>query len=77
MSSAGAQCNHVNHVSTQLPYALSVAAISFVTYLLCGILLSAGMSNPVWVALPVGILLTIAFLLVMVRVTRSKSKVAA
>ena len=77
MSSAGAQCNHVNHVSTQLPYALSVAAISFVTYLLCGILLSTGMSNPVWVALPVGILLTIAFLLVMVRVTRSKSKVAA
>lgn len=29
MASAGAQCNHVNHVSTQLPYAVSVAAISF------------------------------------------------
>ena len=77
MSSAGAQCNHVNHVSTQLPYAISVAAISFVTYLLCGVLLSAGMANPVWVALPVGIVLTIGFLLIMARVTRSKEKVAA
>ena len=30
MASAGAQCNHVNHVSTQLPYAVSVAVISFI-----------------------------------------------
>ena len=36
MSSAGAQCNHVNHVSTQLPYALSTAAISFVCYIIAG-----------------------------------------
>lgn len=36
MASAGAECNHVNHVSTQLPYALIVAAISFVCYLLAG-----------------------------------------
>ncbi len=36
MASAGAQCNHVNHVSTQLPYALTVAAVSFVGYLLAG-----------------------------------------
>ncbi len=36
MASAGAQCNHVNHVSTQLPYALTVAAISFVTYIVAG-----------------------------------------
>ncbi|MBQ3181640.1 MAG: Na+/H+ antiporter NhaC family protein, partial [Clostridia bacterium] len=32
MSSAGAKCNHINHVSTQLPYALTVAAVSFVAY---------------------------------------------
>lgn len=76
MASAGAQCDHVNHVSTQLPYAISVAAISFITYLLCGILLTAGMANPVWVALPVGIILTVGFLLIMSRVTRSNSKVA-
>jgi len=42
MASAGAQCNHVNHVSTQLPYAITVAAISFVTYLVAGITLNMG-----------------------------------
>ena len=36
MSSAGARCNHLNHVSTQLPYALTVAGISFVGYVLTG-----------------------------------------
>ena len=36
MSSAGAKCNHLNHVSTQMPYALTVAAISFVMYLVSG-----------------------------------------
>jgi len=37
MASAGAQCQHVTHVSTQLPYALTVAAISFVMYIIAGI----------------------------------------
>lgn len=36
MSSAGAQCEHVTHVSTQLPYAMTVAAVSFCAYLLSG-----------------------------------------
>ncbi len=36
MASAGAQCDHVNHVATQLPYALSVAAVSFLTYVVAG-----------------------------------------
>ncbi|MBQ7756339.1 MAG: Na+/H+ antiporter NhaC family protein [Oscillospiraceae bacterium] len=36
MASTGAQCDHVNHVSTQLPYALGVAAISLVGYILAG-----------------------------------------
>ena len=38
MSSAGAQCNHIAHVSTQLPYALTAAGVSFVVYLIAGIL---------------------------------------
>lgn len=38
MASAGAQCNHVNHVSTQLPYAIYVAIISFITYIIAGFL---------------------------------------
>jgi len=41
MASAGGQCNHVNHVSTQLPYALLVAAVSFVTYLIAAFVKNA------------------------------------
>ena len=59
MASAGAQCNHVNHVSTQLPYAITVAAISFVTYVVAGFVRTA------FIALPVGIVLTIGTLLVL------------
>ena len=59
MASAGAQCNHVNHVSTQLPYAVSVAAISFITYIVAGFVQSA------WISLPVGIVLTLGYLIVM------------
>ena len=72
MSSAGAQCDHVNHVSTQLPYAISVAGISFITYLICGVLITVGMANPVWVALPLGIVLTIVYIMLMKRATSTK-----
>ncbi len=60
MASAGAQCNHINHVSTQLPYALTVAGISFVTYVLAGFLAQFGLAI---VALPVGAVLTVAVLI--------------
>ncbi|MBP3700407.1 MAG: Na+/H+ antiporter NhaC family protein, partial [Lachnospiraceae bacterium] len=59
MSSAGAQCDHVEHVSTQLPYALTVASISFVTYLLAGFVQSWIITLPVGAAL---ILTTLFFL---------------
>ncbi len=59
MASAGAQCNHVNHVSTQLPYAIVVAAVSFLTYIVAGFVKTA------WIALPVGILLMLAVLAVL------------
>ena len=58
MASAGARCDHVNHVSTQLPYAMTVAAISFVTYVLAGFVRSP------WICLPVGAVLVIGVLLV-------------
>jgi len=59
MASAGAQCNHVNHVSTQLPYALTVAAVSFVCYLVAGFVQN-------WmIMLPVGIVLMIAVLFIL------------
>ncbi len=57
MSSAGAQCEHVNHVSTQLPYALTAAAVSAVGYLLAGIF--AVKNIPPVVALPFAILFII------------------
>ena len=63
MASAGAQCDHVNHVSTQLPYAVSCAAIAGCAYLLAGILASQGL--PGILALPVGIVVLLVFLTVM------------
>jgi len=60
MASAGAQCNHVEHVSTQLPYALTVAGVSFVSYVIAGLLQSIGLYW--WVSLPIGIALMIATL---------------
>ncbi len=44
MSSAGAQCNHINHVSTQMPYALTCAAVSAVTYIIAGLVRNAAIS---------------------------------
>ena len=41
MASAGAQCEHVNHVSTQLPYAMVAAAVSFLTYIIAGFVQTA------------------------------------
>ncbi len=43
MASAGAQCDHVNHVSTQLPYALTVAGVSFLTYIVAGLTQGLGL----------------------------------
>ena len=63
MASAGAQCDHVNHVSTQLPYAISCAVISGLSYILAGLLASSGL--PGIIALPVGVVLTLGFLFYM------------
>lgn len=68
MSSAGAHCNHINHVETQLPYAITVAAISFVCYILAGLL---NMANLTWVSVPVGVVLVIATLLVIKKKVKS------
>ena len=54
MSSAGAQCNHIAHVSTQLPYALTCAAVSFVTYLIAGFVKNAAISLVIGIVLMVG-----------------------
>ncbi len=54
MSSAGAQCVHVNHVSTQLPYAITVAAISFICFLVAGFVQNAVICLAIGAALVVG-----------------------
>ena len=68
MASAGAQCDHINHVSTQLPYAITVAALSFVCYIIAGFV-------PNWmITLPIGIVITVATLFVIKLVTAKKAK---
>ena len=66
MSSAGAQCNHIAHVSTQLPYALTVAVVSFVSFILAGIIQNAA------ICLVIGIVLMIGTVIVIGKMERSK-----
>ena len=67
MASAGGQCDHINHVSTQLPYALTVAGVSFVTYIIAGF-------APQWyIALPIGAVLMVATLLVIKKISAKKA----
>ena len=58
MASAGAQCEHVNHVTTQLPYAIVAAVVSFISYIIAGFVQSA------WIALPIAIALMVITMLV-------------
>ena len=67
MASAGSQSNHINHVSTQLPYALTVAAVSFVTYII------AGFVKNVFIVLPIGIVMMVLTLLVIKAVMKKKA----
>ena len=59
MASAGAHCYHLNHVFTQLPYALTVAAVSFVSFILAGLIQNVFVNLLIAVALMVGTLLVI------------------
>ncbi len=68
MSSAGGQCNHINHVSTQLPYAITVAAVSFVSYIISGFV------QNVWICLPIAVVLMLVTLFVIKAVTADKKQ---
>lgn len=65
MASAGAQCNHVNHVSTQLPYAISVASISFLTYIVAGFTQNLGAVASAVISWITGLVLLFGFLIFM------------
>ena len=64
MSSAGSRCNHMAHVVTQIPYAMTVAGISFVTYII------AGFTRSAWISLPAGLIILIAVLVVIKKVQK-------
>ena len=69
MASSGSQCYHLNHVVTQMPYAVTVAAISFVSYVITGFLIDF---VPEFVCLLIAIVITIGTMLVVDQVTKSK-----
>lgn len=73
LSSTGAQSDHVNHTTTQLPYALTVAGVSFVGYLIAGILCGLTGSNTAVIAMPV----TIAILLIVLFMIKKRMPVSA
>ncbi len=67
MASAGADCDHINHVNTQLPYAITVALVSFVSYIIAGFV-------PKWgIVLPISVVLMIATLFVIKKITAKKA----
>ena len=68
MASAGANCNHINHVSTQLPYALTVAGVSFVSFIL------AGLIRQWFIVLPIAIVFMVGTLVVIKMITADKKK---
>ena len=65
MASAGAKCYHINHVNTQLPYALTVAGVSLVTYIIAGVTESI-------ISLPIGVVLMLGTLIVIGKITGFK-----
>ncbi|MGI6071505.1 MAG: Na+/H+ antiporter NhaC family protein [Lachnospiraceae bacterium] len=70
MSSAGAQCDHISHVNTQMPYALTVAVVSLVTYIIAGFIPKS------YIVLPIGIVLMILLLFVIKKIQQAREKKA-
>ncbi len=68
LSSAGAQCNHLRHVATQLPYATLVMVVCFVGYVIAGFT-----KNP-WLSLAIGVVLIAAAVIVLGRLSERKNK---
>ena len=73
MSSAGAHCDHINHVNTQLPYALTVAAVCGVGYLLAGIIGFQTQSIAALVSTPLTLVIIIAVVLFVRRTQAGKA----
>ena len=68
LSSAGAKCNHLRHVATQIPYATLVMVICFVGYVIAGFT-----KNP-WISLVLGVVLIVVAVLVLVKLEEGKKR---
>ena len=71
LSSTGAKCDHLKHVATQIPYAVTVAAVCFVGYLIAGLTSGLGFAASTIITLPVSLLLLIGALLILPKVLKS------
>jgi Na+/H+ antiporter NhaC len=74
LSSTGAQCNHIDHVSTQIPYALTVAIVCFIGYIIAGFVAPLGLGISVLITLPVSIVLLLITLLALPKVLKQEGK---
>ena len=68
MASAGANCNHLEHVSTQMPYVITVGSLSFVCFIIAGFVRNAP------ICLAIGLVLTIVTLLVLKKTIGSDTR---
>ncbi|MGN0395049.1 MAG: Na+/H+ antiporter NhaC family protein [Coprococcus sp.] len=73
MASAGAHCDHVNHVSTQLPYAITAAVISFIGYMIAGTIGYFSDSSLALIALPITLFIMFITIFVIGRKVNKKS----
>ena len=74
LSSTGAQCRHIDHVATQIPYALTVAAVCLVGYIVAGLTSSLGYGVSVAITLPVSFALLIVALIVIPKLDKGKTR---
>lgn len=74
MASAGAECDHVNHVSTQLPYAILVAVVSFFSYILVGLLSFIKLTWITLLVLPISIVMMVLVVVLIKVITQGKIK---
>ncbi len=76
LSSTGAGCNHIDHVRTQIPYAVTVAIICFIGYIVAGFVGKIGFSTALAVTTPLSFILLVIVLLVMPKIFPGKEKAA-
>ena len=75
MASAGANSDHVNHVSTQLPYAITAAAVSFIGYIIAGVIGYNVGDSTALIALPITLVLMVVVIMLIKKISRKTEMV--